>query len=99
MLQLILNCTTDLLAAVCAAVDPLAVDPAQPAEGQPVQVLPSYCTPCTQHAQQRAATSQADPHEQALAAAPFWCYLYSHDPARAKKTPPRDRAAMLELYR
>ncbi len=31
--------------------------------------------------------------------APFWCYLYSHEPARAKKTPPKTSSQMLAVYR
>lgn len=30
--------------------------------------------------------------------APFWCYLYSHEPQRAKKTPPKSAVQMADMY-
>jgi hypothetical protein len=33
-----------------------------------------------------------------LRSAPYWCYLYSHDAQRARKTPPKTTEQMLEMY-
>jgi len=39
----------------------------------------------------------ADPM-QLFQAAPFWCYLYSHEPQRSKKTPPKTAAQMADMF-
>eukprot|EP00798_Chlamydomonas_sp_ICE-L_P021016 gene21016-27881_t len=40
-----------------------------------------------------------DPAQQLLTSAPYWCYLYNHDPSRAKKTPPKEADQILAMYR
>ncbi len=34
-----------------------------------------------------------------LRSAPMWCYLYSHEPLKSKKTPPKTSAHMVDMYR
>mmetsp|Transcript_40213 Transcript_40213/g.89235 ORF Transcript_40213/g.89235 Transcript_40213/m.89235 type:complete len:620 (+) Transcript_40213:318-2177(+) len=34
-----------------------------------------------------------------FSSAPFWCYLYSHEPVRAKKTPPKTAEQMLDMHK
>lgn len=35
---------------------------------------------------------------QLFQAAPYWCYLYNHEPQRSKKTPPKTAAQMASMY-
>lgn len=54
-----------------------------------------------------ALASEAGLAEKLLSSAPWWCYLYSHEPAKepgketakAKKTPPKTAEQMLQYYR
>ncbi len=34
-----------------------------------------------------------------LKSAPMWCYLYSHEPLKSKKTPPKSSDHMVHMYR
>ena len=44
-----------------------------------------------------ALTSPDDPML-IFRAAPYWCYLYNHEPQRSKKTPPKTAAQMADMY-
>lgn len=37
--------------------------------------------------------------DQLFQVAPFWCYLYNHEPQRSKKTPPKSAQQMAALYK
>ncbi len=42
---------------------------------------------------------QDDAAVRLLRSAPMWCYLYSHEPLKSKKTPPKTSAHMVDMYR
>ena len=44
-------------------------------------------------------SGRRQPSELLFSSAPFWCYLYSHEPARAKKTPPKTAEQMVMMLR
>ena len=46
-----------------------------------------------------AAPADADTATKVFQTSPFWCYLYSHEQQRAKKTPPKTSEQMIEMHK
>lgn len=52
----------------------------------------------TEHVRAPLRDHRLEDPMQLFQAAPYWCYLYSHETQKAKKTPPKTAAQMADLY-